>query len=436
MSTKLSDVQPAPIDWIWPQFLARSMLTILEGMPGEGKGLITLDASARVTKGWPFPPNPDAMLPPEERPVVREPAGVILISGEDSRTHTDAPRASVAGANLSRITLLPVPAAAVSARVAAQELADRLLALAQEEPVGLIIIDPMEDAIPGLSTCDASTVRALLRPLINASSEIGAALCGIRQTSVTSRSGAPPRGIGCLAASSVARFIFQVTCRRSLAGMRILACAKSNICEPPPSLAFDVVSAPLGELTSARVDWIGLSAELPGDPAHSSSQSAASAVARAELFLLERLSEGPQPTLDLLQAADRAGLSEASLWRARTALRVKSVKGKEIDGKWSWSLPQKSTSNSNSNSKAYEIPPRKAPGLCPVGGCTAQSSPQSRFCADHQPSIPHEGPVCLEDGCPEPRAGSCYYCEKHTKMANDLHARLMAGNMHEAPSLK
>src|SRR5690349_15302883 len=98
---KLSEVQPAEIDWIWPQRFARGMLTVIEGMPGEGKGLLTLDAAARVTKGWPFPPDPQATVPNEQRPVIREPQGVLLISSEDSRARTEAPRAAVAGADLT-----------------------------------------------------------------------------------------------------------------------------------------------------------------------------------------------------------------------------------------------------------------------------------------------------------------------------------------------
>ena len=37
------DVRPATPDWLWPGYLARAKLAVLDGDPGMGKSLLTLD---------------------------------------------------------------------------------------------------------------------------------------------------------------------------------------------------------------------------------------------------------------------------------------------------------------------------------------------------------------------------------------------------------
>ena len=48
-------IERAPIDWVWEGRLARGMFTLLEGDPGIGKGLLSIDIAARLTRGWPLP---------------------------------------------------------------------------------------------------------------------------------------------------------------------------------------------------------------------------------------------------------------------------------------------------------------------------------------------------------------------------------------------
>jgi len=44
-----------PIEWLWPGWLARGVLAVLDGNPGLGKSLLALDLVARVTTGASFP---------------------------------------------------------------------------------------------------------------------------------------------------------------------------------------------------------------------------------------------------------------------------------------------------------------------------------------------------------------------------------------------
>ena len=54
-SARASTVDLAAIQWLWPNRFALGKLSILAGLPDEGKGQIFADVTARVTHGveWP-----------------------------------------------------------------------------------------------------------------------------------------------------------------------------------------------------------------------------------------------------------------------------------------------------------------------------------------------------------------------------------------------
>jgi hypothetical protein len=60
---RLSDVQPRPLEWLWPGRIPIGKLTLIAGDPGLGKSFVTLDMAGRVSRGTPWPdrlhePNP------------------------------------------------------------------------------------------------------------------------------------------------------------------------------------------------------------------------------------------------------------------------------------------------------------------------------------------------------------------------------------------
>src|SRR5260370_1047226 len=62
------------LEWLWPGYLATGNLAILDGDPGLGKSLITLDLAPRVTTGRPWP---DGTTNPSG------PASALLLCDED-----------------------------------------------------------------------------------------------------------------------------------------------------------------------------------------------------------------------------------------------------------------------------------------------------------------------------------------------------------------
>jgi hypothetical protein len=91
-SRKVSEIEPRPIQWLWPGRIGRGKVSIIAGNPGLGKSQITASIAAIVTNGshWPVDRAPS------------EAGDVVFLSAEDDPADTLRPRLEAAGANLSR----------------------------------------------------------------------------------------------------------------------------------------------------------------------------------------------------------------------------------------------------------------------------------------------------------------------------------------------
>src|SRR5260370_40740204 len=58
---RLADVHARTTQWLWPGWLALGKLALVEGDPGLGKSLVTLDLCARLTSGRAFPDGSPAV---------------------------------------------------------------------------------------------------------------------------------------------------------------------------------------------------------------------------------------------------------------------------------------------------------------------------------------------------------------------------------------
>ena len=47
----LADVEPKPINWLWPEKIARGKVTMISGDPGLGKSLLTVALASAVSTG-------------------------------------------------------------------------------------------------------------------------------------------------------------------------------------------------------------------------------------------------------------------------------------------------------------------------------------------------------------------------------------------------
>src|SRR5262249_62197301 len=88
----LADVKETSVSWIWPGWIPRKKIPILDGDPGLGKSTLLLDIAARVSTGRAMPDGSPG-----------EPGHVLLMSAEDSLEDTIKPRLLAAGADMGAV---------------------------------------------------------------------------------------------------------------------------------------------------------------------------------------------------------------------------------------------------------------------------------------------------------------------------------------------
>lgn len=338
-----SDVEKQPIRWIWPGRLARGEMTILDGDPGLGKSTLLCDLAARLTTGRP--------LPGEDAPLRDGPGGVVLVTTEDSPSHTIRPRLDAAGADPQRVRIVQtVPTrddeGGWNGGEAVPKLPDDLDVLkvtCASVDADLLVIDPLLAHLSGeVNTFKDGDVRSALAPVQAFAEKAGLAVVVVRHLTKGS-AGANPlyRGQASIGIIGAARLAFAFGEDPENAGHLVLAPNKVNLGKKPPALKLCLEDSPdVGEV--ARVKWLGTSA-LSAHDLFSAKQSEADspALSEAKDFLHERLSAGPQPASEMYDAAEEAGIKKDTLKRARreiaTSERTGGVGG---GGHWQWILKE------------------------------------------------------------------------------------------------
>jgi len=126
------------VRWLWPGWLARGAVNLLDGDPGVGKSTIVCDIAAAVTTGGTLPDGSNAAV-----------GDVVYCSADDSIENTLLPRFMAAGGDRRRITFLEGVQCGESERGII--LPDDLEKISQHlavsaaigRPVSLAVIDPL-----------------------------------------------------------------------------------------------------------------------------------------------------------------------------------------------------------------------------------------------------------------------------------------------------
>ena len=197
----LSSVTRERVSWIWDRRIARRKLNITAGEPGEGKSTLTLDVTARVTRGAAWPDGGHA------------PQGtVLLLSAEDGLGDTIAPRLDAAGADSSQVHALTA-VRSIDGKDRHLDLSRDLpqleAAIQQVHPL-LVVIDPLSAYLGKTDSWKDSEVRSLLSPLAAMADRYNCAIVGVMHLSKSSGRKALHRLLGSIGFSAAARVVLAV----------------------------------------------------------------------------------------------------------------------------------------------------------------------------------------------------------------------------------
>jgi hypothetical protein len=325
---KASEVITKPVEWLWDKRIPKGKLTMFDGDPDVGKSVITMDLAARVSTGRTFPDGAPC-----------EAGNVLIVNVEDAKDDTVVPRLKAHGADLERITIIDGMPTEDGVRLL--DLPDdvpSLEASVKHYEASLLIIDPVLTMLGGDANKDQDARKALT-PLRDMAEETGVTIVAVRHLNKNVSLSAIQRGGGNMGLIGVARAGAFFAHHPEVDGLRVMAPHKSNLAEKQPSLQYVIVPWAIDE-NIGRVEWRGVTEHDANSlAAENLSPHERTMKEEAMEFLRGLLTPGGLPSKRVKAEAREADISEATLRRAKDALRIKVRK--DHDGPWYWSLPTK-----------------------------------------------------------------------------------------------
>ena len=327
-----ADIEPKPINWLWPDKIARGKLTLISGDPGLGKSLITVALASAVSTGsrWPVGGG-NAPL-----------GSVLMLSDEDSKADTIRPRLDAAGADCTKVHGMQM----VQEITEDGETHNRGFSLATDidrlatrvEEIGdvvLIEIDPISAYLGGTDSHKNADVRALLSPLSNLAERFNIAVVVI--THLNKGNGpAMYRSVGSIAFTAAARTAWAVTKDKDDPSRRLMLPVKNNLGNDHSGMAYRVETA---FNDAPVVMWESTPVEIDINEALSSeSDDLRSERDDAVEWLESELYHGPVSSKELQAQAREAGHSWSTVKRAKKELGVVAKKN-GMRGGWEWYHP-------------------------------------------------------------------------------------------------
>lgn len=312
----LAEIEPEEVSWLWPRRIPRGKITVLDGDPDNGKSVATTDLVARISAGRNMP---------DGTPV--EAAGGVIVSAEDGAGDTIRPRFDAAGGDPSRVRLLGDDEEFVIPRDI-----PRLERAINQVQAAIVVIDPIMAFFSSeINSNNDQEVRRALTPLKQLAERTGAAIVIVRHLNKASGSNPLYRGGGSIGIVGAARSGLVVGKHPENDELRVLAGQKNNLSLPPESLSYSIETAENG---AARIVYQGVAemnaAELLKTPLDEEERTA---LDDAKDFIREALDGRDMAAGQMFKDARAAGVSDKTLKRAKSQLRVKSRK----DGsEWVW----------------------------------------------------------------------------------------------------
>ncbi|MFH1022393.1 MAG: AAA family ATPase [Planctomycetota bacterium] len=336
---RLADVAAKPVSWVWANRIPARKLSLLGGDPDNGKSLLTLDISARISRGMDWPDNSGCA----------EVGSVILLSAEDDAADTIRPRLEAAGADLAKIHILE----AVRERDKPRPFSlDR--DVEQLEPAiktlpdcRLVVVDPVSAYMgAGTDSHKNTDVRRVLAPLAALAQSSGVAVLAVSHMSKGQGGKALYRSMGSLGFIAAARAAWLVARDKHDPALRLFVPIKNNLAPGGVAgLSYRIESSDL-EIPAPRIVWGGpvavtadeiLAAELAPSRGHVREE--------VEEWLENYLSDGPRPAGEVYQAAEGAGFHKRTVERGKQALGVRAIRqGFGDGGTWVWALNHQTAS--------------------------------------------------------------------------------------------
>jgi putative DNA primase/helicase len=330
---RASSIEMEHIEWLWRDYLAQGVLTMLAGKAGTGKTTLALNLAAIVTVGGTWPDG------------TRAPCGDVLMwTGEDGIADTIVPRLAAAGADRDRVHLVRDVTDEDGKRPfdPATDLVKLKTQLAFLPAVRMLIVDPVVSAVSGDSHKNAET-RKGLQPLVDIAQIHGIAVVGITHFTKNTKGRDPAERVtGSLAFGAVSRMLLVTAEGKEEDDPNVLTRAKSNIGPTGGGFEYSLNQVQLPNGIVASVSRWG--APLEGTAlsilgaCETNDDYGSPALDDATYFLKQELTDGPVDVEEIKRRSAKAGHSWRTIRRAQSDLGIKP-KPSGFGRPWRWELP-------------------------------------------------------------------------------------------------
>lgn len=315
LTISMSTIEALPIEWFWEPYIALGKLCTIDGDPGVGKSAICCAITAAVTRGQSLPGDKHH----------RQPENVLMLNSEDDPNDTIRPRLDSMGADVGRVFIVPE-----FFTLDSPEGRAKLKAAIRSVDARLCFIDPIQAWMGGkVDMNKANEIRAIMGPLATIASETGCAIVIVRHV----RKGvagekAIYKGLGSIDGIAAVRTGFYAT---NDGGRKLLRHIKTNIGPIGPTIPFAY---------AGTFQW---GEPFDDDPTSMSTKPKAPTISTkprnldiATAWLLRHLALGRLTASEVLSAAQKEGISQTTLNRAKRDI----VATLNVGGVWYWELKQ------------------------------------------------------------------------------------------------
>lgn len=298
-----------PIEWLWPGWLPRGMLTVLGAAPGAGKSFVGLDLAWRILMNQGYP---------DGSPIAKSDTNVIYVDGEAVPQILNE-RAAHYGIDRKRLYML-LPDSGETIDFNAQKYQDRLINMVATLQPELVIIDSLS-SIHTRGQNNVEDVRGLLSFLIQIteSHRIGMLLIHhIRKPGNGQKMAMYGLSMEDLSGSAhiiaMARVVWGIHVARTGPkpdpnGPRVFQMIKTNLGPFQPSLGFEF--APLHP-KGVCLKW---QQEAPKTYREPTKEDVCTA------WLLDLLRDGPMKPKEVCAKGSLEGFSRTLIYNARSSVR-------------------------------------------------------------------------------------------------------------------
>ena len=333
ITTLASDIEPEPVRWLVEGSIPLGAMAVLGGQPGLGKSQIAIRLAAAVTTGQGLP-NGETYL---------ETGSVIILANEDDAARTIRPRLDAAGADVRKVHIVQ----GVSREGQADpdffqldtDIRELRIKAHQIGDVRLIIIDPPSSYLgPKVDAYKESDVRRVLSPLATLAQETGALILLVVHLNKRTDGGAQQRIGGSTAWVAAPRVAF-LALEDNKSKERFILPVKNNLGDDRTGFQYQIREKLIdyGEqaIKAPYVEWLSTTQRSAADLIDPPKQGLPTAVDDAKALLEDELAGGAKMVADLKLSAKSAGISWASVLRAKRGLLISS---RRVADHWEWKL--------------------------------------------------------------------------------------------------